>query len=65
MGGTRFCLVVDRIVGQEEVVIKPLGTMLNATPGFSGATITGDGSIALVLDMPSLMGAYASNGAGF
>jgi len=61
MGSQRFCLVVDNIVGQEEVVIKPLGTMLNTTPGFSGATITGDGSIALVLDVPSLMGTYATN----
>lgn len=63
MGSQRFCLVVDNIVGQEEVVIKPLGTMLNKTPGFSGATITGDGSIALVLDVPSLMGTYATNSA--
>jgi len=61
MGGTRLCLVVDKIIGQEEVVIKPLGKILNVVPGFSGATITGDGSIALVLDMPGLMGAYASN----
>jgi len=61
MGGSRLCLVVDQIVGQEEVVIKPLGKILNAVPGFSGATITGDGNIALVLDMPGLMGAYASN----
>lgn len=61
MGSTRFCLVVDKIVGQEEVVIKPLGAMLNTTDGFSGATITGDGNIALVLDMPSLMGKYTSN----
>lgn len=61
MGSTRFCLVVDKIVGQEEVVIKPLGAMLNTTEGFSGATITGDGNIALVLDMPSLMEKYTSN----
>lgn len=65
MGTKRFCLVVDSIVGQEEVVIKPLGAMLTTTPGFSGATITGDGSIALVLDMPSLMGKYATNNAVF
>ena len=63
MGSRRFCLVVDQILGQEEIVIKPLGSMLNNTPGFSGATITGDGSIALVLDVPSLMGTYANNGA--
>ena len=61
MGSLRFCLVVDQIVGQEEVVIKPLGAMLNTTEGFSGATITGDGNIALVLDMPGLMGKYTTN----
>jgi len=61
MGSLRFCLVVDQIVGQEEVVIKPLGTMLNSTAGFTGATITGDGNIALVLDMPSLMNKYTEN----
>ena len=61
MGSLRFCLVVDQIVGQEEVVIKPLGAMLNTTEGFSGATITGDGNIALVLDMPGLMGKYTTS----
>jgi len=65
MGTKRFCLVVDTIIGQEEVVIKPLGAMLTTTAGFSGATITGDGSIALVLDMPSLMGKYVTNIAVF
>ncbi len=59
MGSQKFCLVVDHLLGQEEVVIKPLGTMLTDTPGFAGATITGDGSIALVLDMPSLVKRYA------
>jgi len=63
MGNQRFCLVVDHIEGQEEVVIKPLGTMLKNTKGFSGATITGDGSIALIIDVPSLMSAYAANSA--
>ena len=63
MGNQRFCLVVDHIAGQEEVVIKPLGTMLNNTQGFSGATITGDGSIALIIDLPGLLVAYAANSA--
>ncbi len=59
MGSQQFCLVVDHLIGQEEVVIKPLGAMLAETPGFAGATITGDGSIALVLDIPSLIKRYA------
>ncbi len=50
--------VVDQLIGQEEVVIKPLGAMLHGTEGMAGATITGDGKIALILDVPSLMKAY-------
>ena len=51
--------VVDHLIGQEEVVIKPLGAMLHGTPGMAGATITGDGNIALILDIPGLMKAYS------
>ncbi|MBP7547312.1 MAG: chemotaxis protein CheA [Corallincola sp.] len=51
--------VVDSLIGQEEVVIKPLGTMLQGTPGMAGATITSDGGIALILDVPSLLKHYA------
>ena len=53
--------VVDNLVGQEEVVIKPLGALLHGTKGVSGATITGNGGIALILDMPGLMDAYAAS----
>jgi len=60
MGSQKFCIVVNHLIGQEEVVIKPLGHMIADTPGFAGATITGDGDIALVLDMPGLMKHYAS-----
>ncbi|MBK8973636.1 MAG: chemotaxis protein CheA [Hahellaceae bacterium] len=59
VGTKRVGLVVDQLVGQEEVVIKPLGRMLHGTPGMAGATITGDGRIALILDIPSLLGKYA------
>ncbi|MDH1559064.1 chemotaxis protein CheA, partial [Pseudomonas chengduensis] len=52
VGSQRIGFVVDQLVGQEEVVIKPLGKMLQGTPGMSGATITGDGRIALILDVP-------------
>ena len=51
--------VVDQLVGQEEVVIKPLGKMLQGTAGMAGATITGDGRIALILDVPSMLKYYA------
>ncbi len=59
VGNQRIGFVVDQLVGQEEVVIKPLGKMLQGTPGMSGATITGDGRIALILDVPSMLKRYA------
>ena len=55
----RIGLVVDQLIGQEEVVIKPLGSMLQGTVGLSGATITGDGRVALILDVPSMIREYA------
>jgi len=51
--------VVDGLIGQEEVVIKPLGALLHGTPGISGATITSDGSIALIVDIGNLLKQYA------
>ena len=60
VGGKQVCLVVDYLIGQEEVVIKPLGSMLQGLEGMAGATITGDGKIALILDIPGLMRKYAS-----
>jgi two-component system chemotaxis sensor kinase CheA len=59
VGTQRVGFVVDQLIGQEEVVIKPLGKMLNGTPGMAGATITGDGTIALILDVPSMLLRYA------
>ncbi len=58
IGTKRVGFVVDALIGQEEVVIKPLGVVLQGTPGMAGATITSDGSIALILDVPSLLGHY-------
>ncbi|RJQ48499.1 MAG: chemotaxis protein CheA [Gammaproteobacteria bacterium] len=62
-GIQRVGFVVDQLLGQEEVVIKPLGAALHGTPGLAGATITGDGRIALILDVPGLMKAYARKAA--
>lgn len=58
-GSQNVGCIVDHLIGQEEVVIKPLGSILHGTKGLAGATITGNGRIALILDMPSLMGSYA------
>lgn len=55
IGNQRVGLVVDQVNGQEEVVIKPLGVMLKKLEGYAGATITGNGQIALILDLPGVM----------
>ncbi|MBU1044688.1 MAG: chemotaxis protein CheA [Candidatus Omnitrophica bacterium] len=54
--GKKAGLVVDRVVGQQEVVIKTVGSLLKGIKGFSGATILGDGSVALILDVATLVG---------
>ncbi len=59
-GGKQIGFVVDQLIGQEEVVIKPLGAKLHGLDGLSGATITGDGQIALILDVPGMMRKYAA-----
>ena len=59
LGSDRIGFVVDTLIGQEEVVIKPLDDLLKATPGMAGATITSDGHIALILDVPDLLRKYA------
>ena len=59
VGTQRVGFVVDSLIGQEEVVIKPLGKSLHGTPGMAGATITSDGGIALIIDIPSLLKHYA------
>ena len=59
VGNIQVGLVVDDLIGQEEVVIKPLGAMLQGLEGMAGATITGDGKIALIIDVPGLMRKYA------
>jgi two-component system chemotaxis sensor kinase CheA len=59
VGNIQVGLVVDHLIGQEEVVIKPLGALLQGLEGMAGATITGDGKIALIIDVPGLMRKYA------
>jgi len=59
LGSQRVGFVVDNLIGQEEVVIKPLDELLQGTPGMAGATITSDGHIALILDVPNLLKQYA------
>jgi two-component system chemotaxis sensor kinase CheA len=60
IGTQQVGFVVDALIGQEEVVIKPLDDLLQGTPGMAGATITSDGGIALILDVPGLLKNYAA-----
>ena len=50
----QFGLIVDEITDTEEIVVKPLGKQLKGISAFSGATIMGDGRVALILDVPGL-----------
>lgn len=62
VGSRLVGLVTDSVIGQEEVVIKPLGSMLQNLAEFAGSTITGDGGIALIVDIPSLLKARVNKG---
>ena len=59
IGNQQVGFVVNALIGQEEVVIKPLDKLLQGTPGMAGATITSDGGIALIIDVPSMLKYYA------
>jgi len=52
--GRQFGLVVDDILDTQEIVVKPLGKQLKGINAYSGATIMGDGRVALILDVPGL-----------
>ncbi|NJD69381.1 MAG: chemotaxis protein CheA [Candidatus Methylomirabilota bacterium] len=53
--GRRIALLVDELLGQQQVVIKSLETNYRKVPGVSGATILGDGRVAMILDIPGLI----------
>jgi len=61
--GQRFGILVDDLVGQQQVVIKSLEANYQKVDGVSGATILGDGSVALILDIPGII-RLAAQGAG-
>ncbi|MHB8172408.1 MAG: chemotaxis protein CheA, partial [Thermincolia bacterium] len=55
LAGQQLGIAVDALVGEQEVVIKSLGKFIGDVQGIAGATILGDGSVALIIDIPSLM----------
>jgi two-component system chemotaxis sensor kinase CheA len=62
--GRQVGLVVDSFQGEQEIVIKPLSDVIGRIAGISGATILGNGSISLIIDVHSLVAAARTGGAG-
>ncbi|WP_373070656.1 chemotaxis protein CheA [Sulfurimonas sp.] len=66
-GGKRYGFIVEELYGEFQTVIKPLGKIFSELRGISGATILGSGKVALILDVPLLVGnvlSRATRGAG-
>lgn len=62
-GGQQIGIGVDRLIGEQEVVIKSLGSYIGQVGGISGATLLGDGRIALIVDVAGLLGMLEHNAA--
>jgi two-component system chemotaxis sensor kinase CheA len=54
-GDKKIGLIVDSLIGEEDVVIKPIKDHFTASPGIAGATILGDGKVALIIDVSQLL----------
>ncbi|MDR2589149.1 MAG: chemotaxis protein CheA [Spirochaetales bacterium] len=54
-GEDRMGLIVDSLIGEEDVVIKPLRDQFTNVPGIAGANITGDGTVSLIIDVPQIL----------
>ena len=61
VGERQIGLAVDRLLGEQEVVIKSLGDLIGDVPGLSSAAILGDGSVALIVDVPALVQRLATD----
>ncbi len=59
--GKKYGLTVDRLIRQQDIVIKALGRFFKDTREFSGGAILGNGSIALIIDVPSIVDKYTQN----
>lgn len=62
--GRRCCVMVDELLGQQQILIKPLGGGIAAVAGVSGAAVLGDGSVNLVLDVPGLIDLACAEASG-
>jgi two-component system chemotaxis sensor kinase CheA len=54
-GDKKMGLIVDSLIGEEDVVIKPLRDHYTNAPGIAGANITGDGTVSLIIDVSQLL----------
>ena len=54
-GTDRCCLLVDELVGQQQVVIKSVGKEIGELPGIAGCAILGDGNVSLILDIAGII----------
>jgi two-component system chemotaxis sensor kinase CheA len=54
-GEKKVGLIVDSLIGEEDVVIKPLRDHYTNAPGIAGANITGDGTVSLIIDVSQLL----------
>lgn len=61
VGERQVGLAVDRLLGEQEVVIKSLGRLIGDVPGISSAAILGDGTVALIVDVPALIQRVATH----
>jgi two-component system chemotaxis sensor kinase CheA len=61
VGERQIGLAVDRLLGEQEVVIKALGDLIGDVPGLSSAAILGDGTVALIVDVPALVQRLATD----
>jgi two-component system chemotaxis sensor kinase CheA len=62
-GRTELGLVVDRLIGEQEVVIKSIGGVLGEVDGIAGATILGDGRVSMIVDVPKVVDRLAARAA--
>jgi two-component system chemotaxis sensor kinase CheA len=61
-GDKKGAIIVDRLRGQQEVVIKPMDDYLGDLPGVAGGTVLGDGTVSLILDITSFIGGKSRRG---
>jgi two-component system, chemotaxis family, sensor kinase CheA len=52
--GNKLCLFVDKLIGEQQVVVKPLPKYINCVEGIAGCTLLGDGTISLILDLEAI-----------